>query len=85
MVMLTNAYTQRGWDSCDHLINDAGLDEIIGRQYATVEHAARAARARADRRGFVTFEYALEGKRYRYDDSANAGIPGRHVPRIVEL
>ena len=84
-IQLTRAWTQRGWSSCDHLIDDSRLAEIIGRSYTTVAHAARAARARADRRGFVAFEYSLAGRRYQYDDSALLGIPGRRVPLITEL
>lgn len=56
-IELLNAYTQRGWDSCDHLIDDSRMTEIVGRSYTTVTHAMRAASARASRRGFVAIRY----------------------------
>lgn len=57
MIEILEAYTQRGWSQSDHLIDDSRIAEIIGRRYATVEHAMRAARARADRRGYAAIRY----------------------------
>lgn len=83
MIKVINAWTQRGWSPADYLIDDSRLTEIVGREYRTVEHAARAARARADERGYASFEYELRGVRYLYDDSPP--LPGRSVQRIREL
>jgi hypothetical protein len=84
-VVVVRAWTQRGRSSTDHLIDDTRLDECVGRRFATVEHARRAVEARADRRGYASFEYTLGSKRYVYDCSAALGIPGRDVLRIREV
>jgi hypothetical protein len=84
MVTITKAWTQRGWSSTDHMIDDSRLAEVVGVSYRSVEHARRAAAARADKRGFVSFQYTLDGRLYEYDDSPS-GIPGRTVDRIREV
>jgi hypothetical protein len=85
-IVILEAWTQKGWDPCDHLIDDSKLDEVIGKSYATVEHAKRAVESRADRRGFASFIYRdRNGRRYKYDTSANLKIPGRSVLRITEV
>jgi hypothetical protein len=83
-VIIINAWTQRGWSSTDHMIDDTRLAEVVGREFRTLEHARRAVEARTDRRGYGTFTYELAGRTYQYDDSP-AGIPGRNVQRIREL
>lgn len=85
-ITITEAHTQRGWSPTDHLIDDTRLDEVIGRSYATVEHARRAVEARADDRGYATFEFEDgRGRHWRYDCSAGLGIPGRHVRRLTDV
>lgn len=56
-IQILQAWTQPGWDAHSHLINDAAMREIEGLSYSTVAHAMRAARARADRRGFAAIRY----------------------------
>lgn len=86
MITITRAWTQRGWSPTDHLIDDTRMGEVVGRSYASVEHARRAVEARADSRGYASFEYrAAGGRHYRCDTSARAKIPGRNVPYIREL
>lgn len=84
-IVITKAWTQRGWDRDDHLIDDSRLREVIGRTYATVEHARRAVVARRDRRGPASFEFARGGRRYRYDTTARWDVPGRQVPLIEDI
>lgn len=80
MLTIINAYTQRGWDACDHLIDDSRLDEIVGQSYSNRANMLRAARARADRRGFVAVEYrdSASGETWLIGDEPN--LPGR--PRL---
>jgi len=85
MITILNAWTQRGWSSQDYRIDDSRLAEVVGRSYATVEHARRAVEARADELGYPSFEYECRGRRYRYDCSSRLRIPGRRVPQIIEL
>jgi hypothetical protein len=84
---IISACNQRGWSSCDHLIDDAPLAELVGRSYRTIEHARRAVDAREDRfTSATTFEVRDgSGKSYRVDTSARLGIPGRSVPYVTEL
>lgn len=76
-IEVTQAWTQRGWCPTDHLIDDSRMDEIVGRSYRTVADALRAARKRADRRGFAAIEYldTRTGEIWRRGDEP--ALPGR--------
>lgn len=80
MLTIINAYTQRGWGPTDHLIDDSRLDEIIGMSYSNCANMMRAARSRADSRGYVAVEYhdSVTGDRWLVGDEPN--LPGR--PRL---
>lgn len=76
MITVTAAWTQRGWDHHDHLIDDSRMTEIVGQKFASVDDAMRAARARADHRGFVAIEYvAADGSCWLRGDEPS--LPGR--------
>lgn len=76
MITVTHAYTQRGWDPCDHLIDDSAMTEIIGREFRSVADAMRAARKRADRRGYAAIQYRLpNGQEWLRGDEPP--LPGR--------
>lgn len=76
-IEVIHAWTQRGWSVDDHTIDDSRLDEIVGRTYATRAHALRAARARADKRGFAAIRYVdtRTGEVWEIGDEPN--LPGR--------
>lgn len=42
-VVLVSCYTQRGWSSCDHTIDDSGAAEVEGREYPSAAKALAAA------------------------------------------
>jgi hypothetical protein len=84
MLTVTDAWTQRGWDPCDHLIDDTRITGMVGRTYRDLSALRREAQRRADRRGYPTVEYHDGHRRYRYDGSPQ-GIPGRHVPVVADL
>ncbi len=76
MLIITAAWTQRGWSRNDHLIDDTRLDAVIGRTYGTVAAAKRAVTAKADPRGYGSFEYVLpDGSSFRV--GCEPSLPGR--------
>lgn len=77
MLRIINAWTQHGWSSTDHLIDDSRLDEIVGREFRTREKLLSAARSRADRRGFAAVRYldTVSGETWVVGDEPN--LPGR--------
>lgn len=77
-ITITHAYTQRGWDPGDHLIDDSRMSEIIGRHYASVSHAMSAARARADRRGYAAIQYVVQATGERWERGDDPALPGRN-------
>lgn len=77
MILITNAYTQRGWSSCDHLIDDSRMAEIVGREFKTLAGAMRAARARAHRLGFAAIEYIIVETGERWLRGDEPALPGR--------
>lgn len=81
-IIVTAAWTQRGWDSCDHLIDDSRIQEIVGLHYASVAHAMRAAGAREDRRGFAAIEYVVCATGERWRRGNEPSLPGR--PALVK-
>lgn len=42
-VTITSAHIERGWSSCDYLIDDAPARALVGRGYRCVADAMRAA------------------------------------------
>ncbi len=76
-VTVTAAWTQRGWSSGDHLIDDSRMAEIVGRSFASAAHAMRAAEARADRLGFAAVEYVVHATGERWRRGAEPSLPGR--------
>ena len=80
MLRVIEAWTQRGWSSSDHMIDDRRMDEIVGREFRTRANLLAAARARADARGFAAVRYldTVSGETWVIGDEPN--IPGR--PRL---
>lgn len=76
-ISITNAYTQRGWSSTDHLIDDSRMVELIGRDFSTVANAMRAARARADKLGYAAIEYLDNRTGERWLRGDEPPLPGR--------
>lgn len=76
-VIVTAAWTQRGWSPNDHLIDDSRLDEIIGRHFASVRAAMRAAEKRADERGYAAIEYLVCATGQTWQRGAEPALPGR--------
>lgn len=76
-IKIVNAYTQRGWDSCSHLIDDSRIRTMIGRRYADWRSAARAADRMADRRGYAAVEYVDLETGDRWLRGREPSMPGR--------
>lgn len=82
-IIIESAWTQRGWDGCDHLIDDGPISRVVGRTFRTPNEALLAAARLADSRGFAAIEWRdnRTGRRERW--GAEPDLPGR--PRMRKL
>jgi hypothetical protein len=62
MVTVVNAGALAGYSGTDHLIDDSGIADIIGRQYRSVGDALRA----ADSRCWMAAHNGRPARRHRY-------------------
>lgn len=85
MITIVNAWLQRGWDSCDHLLNDATVSGAVGRSYRTLAHARRSVDALAPR-DYVAIEYVgPDGLRYVDATRATGGGISRSPVCVGEI
>lgn len=82
-VTVIDAWNQRGWSREDHLLDDGPLSALVGRTFRSLYAMRKAAHRLSE--SYPAVEYTMGSRKYRYDGSANLGIPGRHVPMIEEL
>ncbi len=81
-LVVTAAWTQRGWSRDDHWIDDGPISGMVGRSYHTLDAMTKAAQKLCDHRGWPSVEFVgRDGRRYLYDGSPQ-GIPGREAPAI---
>jgi len=82
-ILIERAWTQRGWSSCDHMIDDSAIDRCVGRTYRTPAEALRAAARLADDLGFaaIVWRDLRTGRVERW--GAEPSLPGRERMRDV--
>jgi hypothetical protein len=87
MVVLLDAWNQRGWSHCDHLINDEPLKQLVGQCYRSPSVMRRALERRESRwtQAITAIYRDDQGRRWQLDTSGYFEIPGRDVAPITEL
>lgn len=77
-LIVLDAWTQHGWASDDHLIDDSRISGLVGRRYQSLAALRRAARRMEDPRGFAAVRYSLDGR--MYEVGFQPDIPGTPNP-----
>jgi hypothetical protein len=75
-VTVLRAWTQRGWSSTDHMIDDRRMDELVGMTFQSLRDAMRAAESRADSLGYAAIEYQRPDGQV-WQRGAEPSLPGR--------
>lgn len=76
-IEILDAWTQHGWSSTDHMIDDTKIKGMIGRTYQSYPAALRIADRLADRRGFAAIRYLDKITGEIWTRGAEPNLPGR--------
>ena len=87
MVVILDAWNQRGWSHCDHLINDEPLKQLVGQAYRCVSAMRRACERRESpwTQAITVIYRDDKGRRWQLDTSGDFEIPGRDMAPISAL